>query len=200
MTVTLTGSGPLDWYFDGTAGSLCDIVGSVAEHSYGYRVVGGEIQITENNNAANPNADLSEGSSAWKAILPHSSDNGHTLVAPGTPGTLHWTYVGNRITLDTTAPTIDEASHTTAFRQLQFNSAHLPYVPAIVYELGIMPTSSSMAGTMNCMFTASESIVQKSSAYGAGSYRGMGYTNIVRDRNYISDSIGIRPRAIYGSD
>ena len=88
--LTLNGSGPLDWYLDGTPGSVCDIVGNQFEQDYGYRIVGNELQILENNNAASPDADLSSTSAAWKAILPNASDDGYTLVAPGTTGTLHW--------------------------------------------------------------------------------------------------------------
>ena len=87
---TLSGTGPLDWYLGSDPANICDIIGSSMEQQYGYRLYDCELQILENNNAADPEADLSASSAAWKAILPNRADDGYTLVAPGTTGTLHW--------------------------------------------------------------------------------------------------------------
>jgi hypothetical protein len=104
---TLTGSGPASWRLDGTISGIDDVNGNCFDQDYGYRIYDGELQVLENNNAADPSADLSASSAAWKAILPNSANNGHTLVAPGTSGTLHWTWANSKITLDTVAPTFD---------------------------------------------------------------------------------------------
>lgn len=143
LLITLNGSGPMDWYLDGTPGSMCDVVGNLMEHNYGYRVQGAELQILPNNDAADPNANLSANSTAWKAILPHSGDDGYDLVAPGTPGTVHWTFVSSKLTLDTVQPTLDKQDHGTYFKDLAVNSSRVPYIPCILRELGLFPTPGS---------------------------------------------------------
>lgn len=148
-SVTMNGSGPMSWYLDGTAGSVCDLLGNLAEADYGYRVVGGELQILPDNDAASPDADLSETSTAWRAILPSQTDDSYTLVDPGTTGTLHWSAVhksgvGSSIALDIETPDIVMGGHEeTAFCELTALSDHLPYVPCIVRELGLLPTTGS---------------------------------------------------------
>ena len=83
---TLNGTGPLDWYLGSDPALLADIIGSSLEQQYGYRIVDCELQILENNNAADPDADLSASSAAWRAILPNTSDNGYTLPDRGREG------------------------------------------------------------------------------------------------------------------
>ena len=81
---TLTGSGPVSWNHDNTAAGIADLCGNVWEWSPGLRVVAGEIQIIENNNAALNATDFGPTSAAWKAI------NGATgeLVTPTFAGSI----------------------------------------------------------------------------------------------------------------
>ena len=197
IILTLTGSGPLDWYLDGTPGSLCDIVGNQFEQDYGYRLVGNELQIIENNNAADPEADLSANSAAWKAILPNASDDGFTLVAPGTPGTLHWNWLNNKITLDTAIPTYDNEYRGTSFKDLAVNSTNLPHIPYIVRELGLFPTQgSTMKGYNYMQFTADERFPRRGGFYNDGSSIGLGYGNCYYPRSSALRTYGARPRSL----
>lgn len=196
-TLTLNGSGPLDWYLDGTAGSLCDIVGNQFEQDYGYRVVGGELQILPNNNAAAPDADLSAGSSAWRAILPNAANDSYTLVAPGTPGTLHWTWQNGKITLDTVKPVFDEEPRGTSFKDLAVNSANLPHIPSIVRELGLFPTpGSTMRGYCYTRLVEGERFPRRGGYYNNGSRMGLGseHWNYAREVAYWN--YGVRPRSL----
>ncbi len=195
--LTLNGSGPLDWYLDGTPGSLCDIVGNQFEQDYGYRLVGDELQILENNNAASPDADLSASSAAWKAILPNKSNDGYTLVAPGTAGTLHWTWQNSKITLDTVEPVFDNEYHGTNFKDLAVNSVNLPYVPHIVRELGLFPTTgSAMKGYYYVRFSADERYPRRGGYYDAGVELGLGYEHCRHPRSHSNLYFGARPRAL----
>ncbi len=85
---TRTGSGPLSWYLDGTPFSPADLRGNVLEWLAGYRANDGEIQILQDNNAADGTKDQSAISALWKAIIQSGS-----LVAPGTANTYKWDYV-----------------------------------------------------------------------------------------------------------
>lgn len=80
---TATGSGPFSWYHDGTPFGIADVNGNVWERVVGMRLVNGEIQIIQDNNAADNTVDQSDTSTLWRAILQDGS-----LVAPGTAGTL----------------------------------------------------------------------------------------------------------------
>ncbi|MBD5145967.1 MAG: formylglycine-generating enzyme family protein [Ruminococcus sp.] len=80
---SLTGSGPENWYHDGTFAGIADLNGNVWEWISGMRLINGKIQILENNNAADYNNSVFADSALWKEIMPNGS-----LVAPGTTGTL----------------------------------------------------------------------------------------------------------------
>lgn len=197
LILTLNGSGPLDWYLDGTPGSVCDIVGNQFEQDYGYRIVSGELQIMENNNAASPSADLSASSAAWKAILPSSTDDSYTLVDPGTAGTLHWTWANSKITLDTVAPTFDNEYRGTNFNALAVNSTNLPYIPHIVRELGLFPTTgSTMRGYYYMQFADAERFPRRGGGYGNGGAIGLGCEYCYGPRSGASWYYGARPRSL----
>ena len=71
---TLTGC-TASWRLDGTISGIDDVNGNCFDQDYGYRIYDGELQVLENNNAADPSADLSASSAAWKAILPNSAND-----------------------------------------------------------------------------------------------------------------------------
>lgn len=73
-----TGTGPVKWSHDETPSGIWDLNGNVYEWQGGLRIVWGEVQILENNNAANPDNSQSATSTQWKAI--NAADG--TLVEP----------------------------------------------------------------------------------------------------------------------
>lgn len=195
---TLNGSGPLDWYLGSDPALLADIIGSSMEQQYGYRLYDCELQILENNNAADPEADLSASSAAWKAILPNKSDDGYTLVAPGTPGTLHWTWQNGKVTLDTVAPEFDNEYRGTNFKDLAFNAANLPYIPHIVKELGLFPTGSDdkTEGYYYIQIVAGERFPRRGGLCSYGGGAGLGYVDARGERGHAHAYYGCRPRSL----
>lgn len=94
---TLTGSGPASWTHDNTIAGIADLCGNIWEWAPGMRIVDGEIQILPDNDAAASSADLSETSTAWRAIDGDTGDfvdPGHAnAVKYGTTGTDGYTLV-----------------------------------------------------------------------------------------------------------
>lgn len=195
---TLNGTGPLDWYLGSDPGNLSDIIGSSLEQQYGYRIVNCELQILENNNAADPTADLSPSSVAWKAILPNQSNDGYTLVAPGTAGTLHWTWANGKITLDTVAPTFDNEGHGTKFNDFAVNTANVPFVPSIVKELGLFPTGAAdkTEGYCYMKMQAEEGFPRRGGHFRNGSQAGLGFVVSDSVRGSPFGGFGCRPRSL----
>ena len=195
---TLSGTGPLDWYLGSDPANICDIIGSSLEQQYGYRLYDCELQILENNNAADPEADLSASSAAWKAILPNQSDDGYTLVAPGTTGTLHWNWTGSTIELDTKCDDLTIGSKGKSFKDLTANSTRLPYVPHIVKELGLFPTGAgdTTEGYYYVNFVAGERFPRRGGAFNDPSYAGLGFVLASHERGYAVNLYGCRPRSL----
>lgn len=195
---TLSGTGPLDWYLGENVGSMADLVGCSMETQYGYRVVDGEIQILPDNNAADPDADLSASSGAWKAILPSRTDDSYFLVAPGSKKTLHWNYLSGKIVLDTETADLSIGIKTAAFVNLAVNSENLPFVPCIIKELGLIPTGSDdeTPGICRVGFIAGERLARRGGYYGSGNASGLGAVDVTDVRDKISPSYGCRSRAL----
>jgi hypothetical protein len=152
----------------------------------------------ENNNAADPNADLSASSAAWKAILPNASDDGYTLVAPGTEGTLHWNWTGSAIQLDTQCDDLTVGMKGQSFKSLTAHSTRLPYVPSIVKELGLFPTGSAdqTEGYYYVNFVAGERFPRRGGSYYYTSNAGLGYVHASNERGDALTLYGCRPRSL----
>ncbi len=107
INTTFTGSGSASWYHDGKFSGIADLNGNVWEWLSGARLVNGEIQILENNDAADINNSQSESSTLWKAILPNG-----TLVAMGTIGSIKYSNYDNGSfeNLNTVPPTNGEGT------------------------------------------------------------------------------------------
>ena len=196
---TLTGSGPIDWFFQSDPALEADIVGNANEQVYGVRLVNCEIQILPDNNAADPAADLSASSSAWRAIKPHATDDGYDLVVPGTAGTVHYAWLSGKITLVGRAleeSEFDNAQRSTAFKNVAVDSTTLPYVPHILYELGLCPLpGTTVDGTLYVMMTKDERVARRGGHYYSTSYAGVAYLNFYYARSYSYASNGGRPRS-----
>ena len=200
---TLTGMGPLDWFFDGTASGVADVVGNCYEFVYGVRLVNDEIQILADNNAATADADMSASAPTWRAILPNRTDDGYTMVAPGTAGTVHYGVVNNKLTLIGRALTSEELdnliSYSCPLAELAVDSDTLPYVPHILRELGLAPVpGTEVSGDISVQIGRFELICLRGTMY---TNRGGGVAGLfffyTRDFDYSTSTyIGTRPRAL----
>lgn len=190
---TLTGSGPLSWTLDGTINGITDLNGNVFENDYGYRVVGGELQVIANNDAMHPDADLSATSLAWKAILPDAANDSHTLVDPGTAGTLKWDIPSNAPVLSKSI-TVRAVDKNVGFTSLT-KASDLPYVPALLKELGIFPSLPDSATQGVAYYTNTEGaefIPRRGGSFYYGSYAGLGCVSCLNPRGSVGTGFGVR--------
>lgn len=194
---TLTGSGPLSWYLGSDPGNLCDVQGNAFEQVYGFRLVNCEIQIMgDNNDAAAADADYSASSAAWKAILPSKTDNSYTLVAPGTSGTLHYTWQNDKITIDTVEPTFDGEIRGTMFGSMGVNAANVPHMPSIMYEMGLAPIpGTAVNGYFLIQMTADERVALRGGNYNNMSNAGIACMYCQDPRSYNNVYYGSRSRS-----
>lgn len=195
---TLNGSGPLDWYLGSDLGNMSDLIGSSLELNTGYRIVDGEIQILENNNAADPDADLSASSAAWRAILPNNANDEYSLVTPGTSGTLHWNFLNNNITLDTQTDDLTVGAKGQSFASLKQNTSRLPYVPSIMKELGLFPTGSGddTQGYYWVNMSKGEFFPRRGGHCSSAGSTGLGFVHAGSPRGNAGMDYGSRPRSL----
>ena len=142
---TATGTGPATWNHDHTMSGISDMSGNVYEWSGGVRIFDGEIQILENNNAADNTKDQSATSTEWKAILQDGS-----LVAPGTANTLKY----DATNADGSGTTqldikIDNRTNGTTNAINVFESTLVDAavtVPPLLKQLGLFPHGTGLGG------------------------------------------------------
>jgi len=206
---TLNGSGPAEWYFGGDMSGISDLVGSVKERVYGFRVVNGELQILPDNDAADPTADMSATSSAWRAIKAHAGDDGYDLVEPGTLGTVRWHVVDDD--LNSLMLTAEERAGIanwspragSYFQQIGWKkptpTSGYTQAPYILKELGLFPTDSAWGSELAGRFE--KSVMRRDTEYmacvgGTKLYESLMQTEMLNGRNKAFDDVGCRPRAM----
>ena len=99
-----TGTGPLSWSHDGTPSGVWDLNGNVWEWVGGIRFVYGELQVLDNNNAADNSKSQALGSGLWKAV----KGDGTFITPDGsgtTTGAIRCDYVSNHFQWTTGALT-----------------------------------------------------------------------------------------------
>ena len=157
---TLTGSGPLNWYFLSDPELESDVQGQGDCYLYGIKMrskgqillwVGAEANQTVyeyHNDAASPQADFTL-TDHWRAIaLNNQNETGYELIVPdstndSTVPTLH--YIRNtdgymRLSMVTQAEASTAAPAQTFFNQIAVDAN----VPALAYELGLAPISHTI--------------------------------------------------------
>jgi hypothetical protein len=204
---TLTGTGPLTWRHDGSPAGIADLVGNVWDFTPGMRLVDGEIQVLENNNAATASA--FDDSAPWKAI--RLSDG--ALVAPGTAGTAKYdslvAYSDNGVVNNLGDFQIDDVvdfrtgpagdnSDGYDYNLMAFNS--LPAdtgitIPAIMKSLLLAPGSISVNGHIY-MRNHGQRYPIRGGSWLQGPYAGLGAFALYYPASYASGYIGARPAKV----
>lgn len=195
-----TGTGPVTWSHDGTLEGIWDMNGNVWEWCTGLRLVNGEIQILEDNNASLDTADLSASSNAWKAIK--ASDG--SLVTPDgsgtTQGTVKLDYISNVWTYSTTI------AHTTGSFNCQFKNVTCDAsigdaAKVLLQALAMLPDASLTGDDIDANYggdyfyanngEAERCLIRGGNWY-SGAFAGVFFSSLNSPRSYSFDSIGGR--------
>jgi hypothetical protein len=192
---TLTGSGPVAWSHDGSPFGIFDLNGNVWEWVGGLRLNNGEIQILQDNNAADNTKDQSATSTEWKAILQDGS-----LVAPGTADTLKYDSTGadSGVSADVgdikvSTAIINSLSTSYAYNAFQTTAAESGVtIPSILKLLGIFPIDSDHGGDGIWMRNVGERLPLRGGIWPDGSSAGVFALALTHPRSHSGYSIGFR--------
>ena len=179
-----TGSGPVTWAHDRTNAGIFDMTGNVWEWTGGMRINNGEIQVIENNDAADNTKDQSAGSGLWKAILAAAG----SLVAPGTAGTLKYDGTSPvRIGTEVAAT----ASVNSMFQDIAVGAGIT--IPVIARALGLVPDGTGYEGRSRFFVnTDGERLPLRGGSWGNASNAGVFAAYLNDPRSNSRASIGFR--------
>jgi len=200
-----TGSGPASWAHDNTNEGIFDLNGNVWEWVSGLRLKNGEIQIIKDNDAAILNADHSDTSTLWKAILQDGS-----LVAPGTTDTLKFdnTTAGNSNTSSADIggdPQINKTINNVMYTpggQVDYGFATCNFenltavsgvtVPTLLKALGIYPVDASHGSDILYVRNYGERLPSRGGRWNHGSGAGVFALLLSNPRSSSLSDIGFR--------
>ena len=185
---TLTGSGPTSWRHDNTPFGIADLNGNVWEWSPGMRIVDGEIQIIENNDAALTATDFSATSAAWKAVDGATG----TLVAPGAAGTVKYA-AANSGTADYTLYRANASSFEGMVNSGGANPVSATAI-ARLKALGLFPVAPSGLGADGFYLNVSgERLPFRGGVWSYAAVAGVFALGLLNARTNSDASVGARP-------
>ena len=195
---TLTGSGPASWRHNNLPSGISDLNGNIWEWTPGMRIVGGEIQIIADNNAALLSTDHGATSAAWQAI------NGATgaLMTPTFTGTIAG---GDYVA--TTANSVRYAASGTAAYSLvrasglsfegMTNPGTTPVADAALQVLkkhGLFPVAATgLGGDGFWLDVTSERLPIRGGGWTNAAYSGVFALHLNYARSIASGDVGFRP-------
>ena len=187
---TLTGSGPVQWRHNGKNNGIADLSGNVNEWNSGMRMVNGEIQVIENNNAAKLTIDLSATSAQWKAIDGATGDLVTPLGGGATPGAVKFAASGT---------TADYTIYGASFGAIKNLSTVNPVSAAALSKLKALclfphiDAAATFNGDGLYLNLTIEAIPIRGGYWPGGSTAGVFCLSLVSARSYASSNLGSRP-------
>lgn len=140
-----TGTGPLTWSHDGTPSGIWDLNGNVREWQGGIRLVYGELQILENNNAADPDNPQNSTSTCWMAI---DASTGELITPDGsgtTSGSVKLDYISSKWTYSTAITDASDTSRSCLFDNVTYDDTIGDDTLVLLRALALLPDSDAAA-------------------------------------------------------
>ncbi len=180
-----TGAGPSSWRHNGQPSGIADLNGNIWEWVGGMRLQAGEIQIIQNNDAADNTKDQGAASALWKAI---DGSNG-ALVAPGSANAIKYAASG------ATNYTLVRASGS-SFEGMT-NPGGTPVgaaALALAKSLGLFPVASArLGGDGFWLDVPDERLPLVGGDYSSGASAGVFARLLDYPRTHVYGHVGARP-------
>ena len=191
-----TGTGPVEWSHNKQLDGIYDLNGNVNEWVGGMRLVKGELQILENNNAANGSNSQTATSAQWKAIDGTTGE----LITPNGTGTTE-----NSLKLDYVSSKWKWITGTISAQADEYKSCTFVNVSAddnvcaeakeLLYALVMLPDDTSFNYESD-YFYANNGNAERSPSRGGGwshgAAAGVFYARLTYGRTAANSSLGFR--------
>ena len=192
-----TGTGPDSWSHDGTRAGIFDLNGNVWEWVGGVRTVKGEVQVLQNNNAANSSHSQGASSDQWKAI--RASDG--ALITPNgsgtTSGSVKMDFVSSKCCYSTSITDSSRGNHGCSFGDCYCASGISDAAKLLLASIGLVKYGSETVAQLgNDYFyfnnAEDERIFFCGACWGDGAYAGVFYSNGGYPRSFVLINVGFR--------
>jgi hypothetical protein len=192
----LTGTGPVEYSHNKQLDGIYDLNGNVWEWSDGMRLVKGELQILENNNAADSSNLKTAASAAWKAIDGTTGE----LITPNGSGTttnsLKLDFVSSKWKWVTgTLSSQSDSSRSATFASTTADTNICDAAKEILYALAMLPDSTTFDYEGDYLYAnngADERFPFRGGDWGSGAYAGVFSTSLSDPRSGSSTRVGFR--------
>lgn len=191
-----TGTGPVEWSHNKQLDGIYDLNGNVWEWVDGMRLVYGELQILENNNAADSENSKAASSAAWKAI---DGTTGELITPDGngtTANSLKLDYVSSKWKwiVGTQTSRADSSRYCT-FVNVSADDSVCDEAKEILYALAMLPDDTAFDYQGDYFYAnndAAERFPFRGGRWYDGAYAGVFNVYLNSSRAYSSASFGFR--------
>lgn len=194
----LTGTGPLTWSHNKQQDGIWDINGNVSEWTGGIRTVYGELQMLENNNAANSDNPQNATSAEWKAI---DATTGAFITPNGsgtTPNSIKIDKAGTGGAQWCTTITTQSSDFSCLLGSMTCAEGISDAAKKVLRAYGLLPedgTSATDYDNDRLYFNnqADERLFGSGGSYGVGTTAGVGYSyGVTSSRTNAGVNVGFR--------
>lgn len=185
-----SGSGPVTWNHDGTPDGIADLYGNVSEWNAGIRLVRGEIQIIPQADVILPDTEITESSTAWRAVRQDGA-----LVDPGSDDTLKLDYQDGKWKISKVIRDAADDTRWGLFREMMYDQEELPGgIPQLLKELTLFPADAE--GYLEDYIYANnfqeERICLRGGNWTSANHGGVFYSAMDAKRNRVLPRLGFR--------